>query len=99
MAVTPVQPEELTQLWEQVLEAVRSRLGTQQAYDTWFRPIVPRHLSPEIVDLEVPNAFFVDWILEHHLGALRLSLEEVLGHSPEVRFVAREQDVLDPAAV
>src|SRR5262245_12670596 len=54
MAVSYMQPETTTQLWEQVLEAVRSRLASQQAYDTWFRPVVPRHLSPQIVELEVP---------------------------------------------
>ena len=95
MAVTNVQPETITQLWGQVLEAVRGRLGSQQAFDTWFRPIVPRHLSPQTVDLEVPNAFFVDWIHEHHLGVLRLSCAEVLGESPIVRFSAREQDPLE----
>ncbi len=92
MAVTNVQPEEYTRLWEQVLEAVRGKLGSQQAYETWFRPIVPRHLSPQIVDLEVPNTFFVDWIHEHHLGALRQSFSDVLGEIPEIRFVAREHE-------
>ena len=60
MAVSDVQPETFTQLWEQVLEAVRSRLGSQQAYETWFRPVVPRHLSAQIVELEVPSSFFSD---------------------------------------
>ncbi len=95
MAVTNMQPEVATQLWEQVLEAVRGKLGSQQAFDTWFRPIVPMHLSPQIADLEVPNAFFVDWIHEHHLVALKQSLAEVLGALPDVRFSAREQDALE----
>jgi len=95
MAVMNVHPEAITQLWGQVLQAVRGRLGSQQAFDTWFRPIVPRHLSPEIVDLEVPNAFFVDWIHEHHLSALRQSCAEVLGSLPDIRFSAREQDALE----
>src|SRR5258705_12932728 len=66
MAVSIMQPETITQLWEQVLEAVRERLGNQQACDTWFRPIVPRHLSSQSVELEVPNALYTDWIHEHH---------------------------------
>lgn len=90
MAVQPVHPEEQSRLWEQVLLSVRAKLGSHQAYETWFKPIVARELSPQLVDLEVPNAFFVDWIHEHHLTTLRGSLREVLGVSPEVRFTPRE---------
>ena len=90
MAVQSMQPEQTTRLWEQVLVSVKNRLGSPQAFDTWFMPIVPVEVSPQAVDLEVPNAFFVDWIHEHHLHVLRQCLAEVLGGSPEVRFSARE---------
>src|SRR5688500_5956188 len=90
MAVHPMQPELTTQLWEQVLETVERRLGSPQAFETWFRPIVPLEVSPQLVELEVPNAFFVDWIHEHHLPLLRQILAEALGRAPEVRFSARE---------
>jgi len=76
--------------WEQVLAAVRGRVGSQQTFETWFLPIVPRSLTPDRVELEVPNAFFVDWLHEHHLPALRASLAEVLGEAPEIRFLSRE---------
>src|SRR2546422_418278 len=99
MAVQQVQPEEITRLWEQVLLSVSSRLESQQAFDTWFRPIVPREIGPELVELEVPNTFFVDWIHEHHLRTLRKSLHEVLGGEPEIRFCPREAPPADsPAA-
>jgi chromosomal replication initiator protein len=97
MAVQPVQPEEQTRLWDQVLLTVRNKLGSHQAFDTWFRPIVARELSPERVDLEVPNAFFVDWIHEHHLTTLRGALREVLGATPDIRFTPREPIALPPA--
>ena len=99
MAVSDMQPETFTQLWEQVLEAVRSRLGSQQAYETWFRPVVPRHLSAQFVELEVPSSFFSDWIQQHHSGALREALKTVFGAEPEVRFSAREQDTLETHAI
>jgi chromosomal replication initiator protein len=86
MAVQHVQPEEITRLWERVLSSVQSRLESLQAFDTWFKPIVPREISPQFVDLEVPNTFFVDWIHEHHLATLRQSLADILGHPPEIRF-------------
>ena len=90
MAVQSLHSEETSQIWAQVLDSVRGRLGSPQALDTWFKPIIPRAISTQLVELEVPNAFFVDWIHEHHLTALRQSLAEVLGAAPEVRFSALE---------
>ncbi len=84
------QASETTVLWAQVLDAVNARLESQQAFDTWFKPIIPRELSPQSVELEVPNAFFVDWIHEHHLPVLRECLIAVLGESPAIRWAAQE---------
>jgi chromosomal replication initiator protein len=90
MAVLPVTPDQVAIVWEQVLASVRDRLASDQAFDTWFRPIVAREFGPQTVDLEVPNAFFVDWIHEHHMAVLRQALSEVLGGCPEIHFSARE---------
>jgi chromosomal replication initiator protein len=100
MAGQPSLPEESGRLWEQVLASVQRRLKSHQTFETWFKPIVPRELSPELVELEVPNAFFVDWIHEHHLDTLRQSLSDVLGNTPTVRFLPHPaaSPVLDAAA-
>src|SRR5262252_8191157 len=90
MDVLPVTPDQVNGVWEQVLLKVRERLTSSQAFDTWFRPIVAREFGPQSVDLEVPNAFFVDWIHEHHLHHLREAFADVLGDCPDIRFSARE---------
>jgi chromosomal replication initiator protein len=90
MAVLSEQSVEIGRLWELVLSSVRGRIGSHQAFETWFKPILPREISPQTVELEVPNAFFIDWIHEHHLPTLRVSLMEVLGTVPEIRFTALE---------
>jgi len=99
MAVLPASPDQVAIVWEQVLLKVRERLTTNQAFETWFRPIVAREIGPETVDLEVPNAFFVDWIHEHHLSALRQALSDVLGTCPGIHFAAREPVPLGPGAL
>ncbi len=99
MAVHPVLSDESIRLWEQVLLSIRDRLGSPQAFETWFKPIVPREMSAGSVELEVPNAFFVDWIHEHHLPALRQCLTETLGATPAIHFSSRESAaVLEPPA-
>jgi chromosomal replication initiator protein len=86
MASQSTQLEESSRLWGQVLLAVRGRLGSEQTFNTWFRPIQPIRLEPQNVELEVPNAFFVDWIHEHHLTTLREALQDTFGDQPEIRF-------------
>ncbi|MGH7740590.1 MAG: chromosomal replication initiator protein DnaA [Candidatus Eiseniibacteriota bacterium] len=90
MAVVPAQFADTGRLWERVLEDVLERVGSRQAFDTWFKPIVPLELSAEAALLEVPNLFFVDWIHEHHLATLEASLAEILNASPAIKFTARE---------
>ena len=90
MAGQPEDSKDSLQIWARVLMSVQGRVGSQQAFDTWFKPIVPREISPQQVQLEVPNAFFIDWIHQHHLSALRQSLVEVLGEAPEIRWTPRE---------
>ena len=99
MAVQLMQSEETGQIWAQVLDSVRGRLGSPQAFDTWFKPIIPLAISDQLVELEVPNAFFVDWIHEHHLSTLRQGLAEVLNANPEVRFSALEPIAAPPAVL
>jgi chromosomal replication initiator protein len=99
MAVQLLQTEDTARLWSQVLSSVKSRLESQQAFETWFTPILARQINPRLVELEVPNAFFIDWIHEHHLTTLRESLVEVLGEVPEIRFASNESTPVElPAA-
>jgi chromosomal replication initiator protein len=98
MAVLPVSPDQVAVVWEQVLRRIKDQLASTQAYDTWFRPILARELTPERVELEVPNAFFVDWIHEHHLTRLRAALAETLGSCPDVHFSPREPVPVAPHA-
>jgi chromosomal replication initiator protein len=86
MAVPTAPAEETTQLWEQVLAVLRGRLESHQAFETWFRPIIPLTLNPEFVELQAPNAFLVDWIHTHYLPLLRHSIAEVVGPFGELRL-------------
>ncbi|HZN97106.1 MAG TPA: chromosomal replication initiator protein DnaA [Gemmatimonadales bacterium] len=97
MASQSTQLEETNQLWGQVLLEIQNRLESRQTFETWFKPIQPLTLGPQVVELEVPNAFFIDWIHEHHLSTLRDILAGIFGRSPEVRFTSRESAATAPA--
>src|SRR5437867_1896663 len=90
MASQSTQLEETSRLWGEILNAVQGRLGSQQTFDTWFKPIQPIRLGPHAVELEVPNTFFVDWIHQHHLPALREVVAQVLGEGLEIRLSTQQ---------
>src|SRR5262249_12174574 len=92
MAVQAIVSEETDRLWTRILSSVQERIGSPLTFETWFRPMVPRMLGPDLVDLEVPNAFFVDWIHEHHLPLLRECLSPEFGRAPAIRLAARDLD-------
>jgi chromosomal replication initiator protein len=79
-------PEFLDDTWEQILLQLRDRLPSQQAFDTWFRPLRVQRADAGGLEIEVPNLFFVDWMQEHYLSLLAETAERVLGVSPTIRF-------------
>jgi chromosomal replication initiator protein len=81
--------------WERILEGLRHRLPSQQAFDTWFRPLRPKQVGSDLIEIEVPNLFFVDWIQEHYLNLLAEVVCQVTGASPLIRFsVCADLEVL-----
>src|SRR5512140_1080137 len=77
--------------WNRILDQLRQRLPSQQAFDTWFQPVAARRVGDGSLEVEVPSLFFADWIQQHYLEALGLSAEAVLGARPEVRFIIRPE--------
>src|SRR5690242_2321979 len=77
--------------WNRILDQLRQRLPSQQAFDTWFQPVAARRVSDGSLEIEVPSLFFADWIQQHYLEAVGASAEAVLGARPDVRFIIRPE--------
>ena len=84
--IAPLHSDARSEAWDRILEGLRPRLPSQQAFDTWFRPLRPRNVGPELLEIEVPNLFFVDWIQEHYLKLLAEGAAVVTVAAPLVRF-------------
>lgn len=52
-------------LWSKVTETLKERIGPQN-YDIWIKPIQLISMDGDKVEMEVPNRFFREWILEHY---------------------------------
>ena len=80
----------MDELWEEVLKQLRERLGNQN-FETWIKPIRVQERNRGEVDLEVPNKFFRDWLVEHFLTSIQESLASLSHQAPKVSVTVNQQ--------
>ncbi|MBQ8672480.1 MAG: chromosomal replication initiator protein DnaA [Bacteroides sp.] len=71
-------------LWNRCLEIIRDNLE-EQAYKTWFLPIIPLKYEENELWLQVPSQFFYEYIDEHFIGLMSNAIHRVFG--PETRLM------------
>jgi len=72
-------------LWQEALKVIKSAVSTQ-TFQTWFSFIAPVALNGTLLELEVPNQFFKNWILEHYIDMITSTLKTVSGQDIQVEF-------------
>ena len=89
----------IIEVWEKAKDLIKSKVNPQ-TFETWFKPTKGLEISKGCLVLEVPNSFFKDWLLEHHLDLIRSTLKDVAGENLtlDFRYSAREPDYAPPAA-
>ncbi|GAB3576633.1 chromosomal replication initiator protein DnaA [Hymenobacter daeguensis] len=65
------------------MRSISAEIG-EQSFRTWFQPIVPVELKGNVLTIQVPSAYFYDWLEEHYVDELRRALYQQLG--PEGRL-------------
>src|ERR1044071_7170486 len=62
--------------WQPFFQAIQSKL-TDQAFETWFRPLCFQRSAQEgVLRIAAPNDVVRDWILSKYAEPLRQSLNE-----------------------
>lgn len=72
-------------VWNNCLETIRMST-TPQSFKTWFEPIVPVKLDSNSLTIQVPNKFFYEWLEEHYVSVLRMSIKKELGMSAKLEY-------------
>src|SRR5574341_789555 len=68
----------LSEVWPRFTEKIKGNLS-EQIYDSWFAPIRPMNLDDGTLEIEVPNAFFKDWLVRHYKKLMDETLEQIGG--------------------
>jgi chromosomal replication initiator protein len=78
-------PLDAAKLWTDVLECLRVRVG-REGFETWLAPTRGCSVKDGLFDVEVPNAFFADWIGHHYAVEVKAALATVTGYECAVSF-------------
>jgi len=79
-------------LWTDILDYVRPRVS-REGFETWLAPTRGRVLSSGVLEIEVPNSFFADWLSQHYSAELQAALSSVSRQELSVSF--RPRDAVD----
>ena len=79
-----------TDLWDRCLQSIQGKIQPQ-SFATWFAPTSARQLTAENVTIEVPNAFFADWLEEHYAWLILSTIQEELAWQPTLTFTLRSE--------
>jgi chromosomal replication initiator protein len=71
--------------WEKCLNVIKDNVPSS-SYNTWFEPIVPVKLNEKVLTIQVPSAFFYEYLEEQFIDILRKTLRMVLGNGAKLEY-------------
>jgi chromosomal replication initiator protein len=77
--------EEHVAVWERCLAVIKDNVPGS-SYKTWFEPIEPVKLTEKVLTIQVPSAFFYEYLEEQFIDILRRTLRMVLGNGAKLEY-------------
>jgi len=84
-------------IWKSCLSTVSAHVSPQHIA-TWFRPIKASGNGTNLLELEVPNRFFLEWIKEHYLPLIEEVLRQVSKKEIAISWKIGDEPAPAPAA-
>jgi chromosomal replication initiator protein len=78
-------------VWSNCLAFIKDNIQPQ-AYKTWFEPIDAVKLSGNALSIQVPSKFFYEWLEEHYVKILKVSLTKELGEDAKLEYVIKMEN-------
>jgi len=77
--------EDYKTAWEKCLNVIQDNVPSS-SFKTWFEPIVPVKLNEKVLTIQVPSAFFYEYLEEQFIDILRKTLRMVLGNGAKLEY-------------
>ncbi|GAA4302746.1 chromosomal replication initiator protein DnaA [Aestuariibaculum suncheonense] len=78
-------------VWNNCLEFIKDNIQPQ-AYKTWFEPIIAVKLTDNALSIQVPSKFFYEWLEEHYVKILKVSLTKELGEKAKLVYIIKMEN-------
>jgi len=78
-------------VWSNCLKFIKDNIQPQ-AYKTWFEPIIAVKLTDNALSIQVPSKFFYEWLEEHYVKILKVSLTKELGESAKLVYIIKMEN-------
>ena len=78
-------------VWGNCLEFIKDNIQPQ-AYKTWFEPITAVKLTDNALSIQVPSKFFYEWLEEHYVKILKVSLTKELGETAKLVYIIKMEN-------
>lgn len=75
-------------VWNNCLLFIKDNIN-EQAFETWFKPIVAAKLDNNTLSIQVPSKFFYEWLEQHYVKLLKVSLTRELGSGAKLIYVIK----------
>ena len=78
-------------VWNNCLSFIEDNIQPQ-AYNTWFKPIIPIKVTDNVLSIQVPSKFFYEWLEEHYIKILKLALVKELGKDARLVYIIKMEN-------
>jgi chromosomal replication initiator protein len=72
-------------VWDNCLQTIRRNVNGQ-SFKTWFEPIRAIRLENNALTIQVPNKFFYEWLEEHFVALLKMTIRKELGERGRLEY-------------
>ena len=81
--------QEYQRVWDECLGFIRDNLTGKEgenAFITWFKPIVPVKLDGTTLIIQVPSQFFYEWLEQNYADVLEDAIRLTLGPTARLQY-------------
>lgn len=92
----------MEEVWSKAIDSLKEKVGPQN-FEIWIKPIYPLSIREGVVELEVPNRFFKEWVSEHYSLQIREALSSLIQRPIHLHFRIKndqphERDLIQPSS-
>ena len=84
-------PSDSAETWARCLLDIEKKTS-RQSFETWLRPTKCSHFEQEQMVIDVPSAFFAEWLEEHFSSLIQTTVLAVTSYAPRISFFVVEEE-------